>query len=66
MIEGVGGGNKQRFRWIDWLRLPPDWPRDGTVLEERYTVKSLTRLDISDISELSDLIPLIQGNNAEV
>ena len=41
VIEGVGGGSKQKFRWIDWLRLPPDWPRDGTVLEERYTVTEL-------------------------
>ena len=64
MIEGVGGGSKQKFRWIDWLRLPPDWPRDGTVLEERYTVTELnTSLDIIEIV-WSDL--LIQGNNAEV
>ena len=40
VIEGVGGGNKQKFRWIDWLRLPPDWPRDGTVLEERSLTDS--------------------------
>jgi len=35
VIEAVGGGSKQRARWIDWLRLPADWPRDGAVLEER-------------------------------
>jgi len=38
VIQGVGGGRKQRFRWIDWVRLPADWPRDGTVLEERVTM----------------------------
>lgn len=35
VIEGVGGGSKQAARWIDWCRLPADWPRDETVLEER-------------------------------
>jgi len=35
VIQGVGGGSKQRYRWIDWHRVPKDWPRDGTVLEER-------------------------------
>lgn len=35
VIEGVGGGSKRKWRWIDWHRLPKDWPRDGTVLEER-------------------------------
>jgi len=35
VIEGVGGGSKQKARWIDWLRLPADFPRDGSVLEER-------------------------------
>lgn len=35
VIEGVGGGSKQKARWIDWHRLPQDWPKDGTVLEER-------------------------------
>jgi len=35
VIEGVGGGSKQKARWIDWLRVPQDWPRDGSVLEER-------------------------------
>ena len=24
-----------RYRWIDWLRLPPDWDRDGPDYEER-------------------------------
>lgn len=35
VIEGVGGGSKQKARWIDWYRLPEDFPRDGSVLEER-------------------------------
>jgi len=35
VIEGVGGGSKQKYRWIDWFRIPKDWPRDGTVLKER-------------------------------
>jgi len=35
VIEGVGGGSKQKARWIDWHRLPKDFPRDGSVLEER-------------------------------
>jgi len=35
VIEGVGGGSKRKWRWIDWHRLPQDWPRDGSVLEER-------------------------------
>jgi len=35
VIEGVGGGHKQKARWIDWKRVPADFPRDGTVLEER-------------------------------
>jgi len=35
VIEGVGGGSKRKYRWIDWKRLPEDWPRDGSVLEER-------------------------------
>lgn len=35
VIEGVGGGSKRKFRWIDNHRLPKDWPKDGTVLEER-------------------------------
>jgi len=35
VIQGVGGGSKQKARWIDWLRVPRDWPQDGSVLEER-------------------------------
>lgn len=35
VISGVGGGSKRKYRWIDWKRLPEDWPRDGSVLEER-------------------------------
>jgi len=35
VIAGVGGGRKQKYRWIDWHRLPKNWPKDGTVLEER-------------------------------
>jgi len=35
VIGGVGGGAKRKWRWIDWNRLPKDWPTDGTVLEER-------------------------------
>jgi len=35
VISGVGGGSKQRYRWVDWHRVPKDWPKDGTVLQER-------------------------------
>jgi len=35
VIQGVRGGSKQKARWIDWHRLPSDFPRDGSVLEER-------------------------------
>ena len=36
VIEGVGGGSKQKARWIDWHRVPLNWPREeGKVLEER-------------------------------
>ena len=36
VIEGVGGGSKQKARWIDWHRVPLSWPREeGKVLEER-------------------------------
>jgi len=35
VVEGIGGGSKRRFRWIDWHRLPADWPRDGSVMQER-------------------------------
>jgi len=35
VIEAVGGGSKQKARWIDWFRVPVDFPKDGTVLEER-------------------------------
>jgi len=35
VIEGVGGGAKQKYRWVDWFRVPKDWPRDGSVLKER-------------------------------
>jgi len=35
IIHGVGGGSKQMHRWIDWMRLPRDWPRDGPDLVEK-------------------------------
>jgi len=38
VIEGVGGGSKQKARWIDWHRLPADWPKDDSVLEERVNL----------------------------
>ena len=32
----MGGGSKQKARWIDWHRVPLYWPREeGKVLEER-------------------------------
>ena len=35
VIQQVGGGSKQKHRWIDWMRLPNDWPRDGPDLVEK-------------------------------
>lgn len=34
VIEGVGGGSKQKHRWVDLHRLPLDWDREQ-LLEER-------------------------------
>ena len=31
----MGGGSKQRARWIDWLRLPKDWDPNGPDLVEK-------------------------------
>lgn len=33
IIQMVGGGSKQKFRWVDWKRLPDDWPRDKDYVE---------------------------------
>lgn len=35
IIAAVGGGSKQKARWIDWNRVPADWPRDGPDLVEK-------------------------------
>jgi len=35
IIGRVGGGSKWKFRWIDWKRLPDDWPRSGEPLVEK-------------------------------
>ena len=36
VIEGVGGGSRQKARWIDWHRVPLTLPKEpGLVLEER-------------------------------
>jgi hypothetical protein len=32
VIGRVGGGAKRKFRWIDWLRMPADWDRNGPDL----------------------------------
>lgn len=42
IIGGVGGGNEQKARWIDWQRLPEDWDPNGPDLEE---IVLLTRYD---------------------
>ena len=33
IIQMVGGGSKQKYRWVDWKRLPDDWPRDKDYVE---------------------------------
>ena len=35
VIQGVGGGSKRRFRWIDWLRLPLAWEAEGPEFVEK-------------------------------
>jgi len=35
IIGRWGGGSKWKYRWIDWQRLPDDWPRDGEDLVEK-------------------------------
>lgn len=32
VIQGVRGGAKRHFRWIDWRRLPADWDKNGPEL----------------------------------
>ena len=32
VIQGVRGGSKRHFRWIDWRRLPADWDKNGPEL----------------------------------
>ncbi len=39
VIEGVGGGCKQKFRWVDWLRMPADWPKDKDLVERVVALK---------------------------
>ena len=34
IIQLVGGGSKQKYRWIDWLRLPADWNREVELVEK--------------------------------
>ena len=33
IIQMVGGGSKQKFRWVDWKRLPDEWPKDKEYTE---------------------------------
>lgn len=35
IIGRVGGGSKQKYRWIDWRRLPQGWDPEGPDLVER-------------------------------
>jgi hypothetical protein len=35
IIQAVGGGSKQKYRWVAPFRLPKDWDRDGPDLIER-------------------------------
>lgn len=34
VIQKVGGGSKQKFRWVDNLRIPKDWPEDKELVEK--------------------------------
>lgn len=35
IIQGIGGGNPRKFRWIDTRRLPKDWDPEGPDYVER-------------------------------
>ena len=37
-LSGVGGGNKQKFRWVDPLRIPEDWPKDKVLIEKVLSI----------------------------
>jgi hypothetical protein len=39
VIEGCGGGSKQKYRWVDWLRIPADWPKDVELVERVVAIK---------------------------
>jgi hypothetical protein len=32
VVQGIRGGAKRYFRWIDWRRLPADWDKNGPDL----------------------------------
>ena len=34
ILTEVGGGSKQKFRWVDNLRIPKDWPEDKELVEK--------------------------------
>jgi len=38
VIQGVGGGSKQKFRWVDPLRIPEDWPKDKELIEKVLSI----------------------------
>lgn len=33
VIQRFGGGSKQKYRWIDWRRLPADWNKEEDYVE---------------------------------
>ena len=39
VIGNVRGGSKQKYRWIDWKRLPDDWDRSKDLVEKVIAVK---------------------------
>merc|ERR1719458_580247 len=38
VIQKVGGGHKQKFRWVDTLRIPKDWPQDKELIEKVLSI----------------------------
>ena len=37
-VAEVGGGHKQRYRWVDSLRIPKDWPKDKELVEKVLSI----------------------------
>ena len=37
-VAEVGGGSKQKFRWVDTLRIPKDWPQDKELIENVLSI----------------------------